>query len=290
MFAIFKSGPKGTDFIVCAEVKNQDGAIILQVEDGFKRYLNDIAKTRPLTRDEEGVLFDLVKQGNKAARDRLILSNMRFVLKCAMGYTRSPLPLPDMVNEGMMGLSKAVDMYDPTTGLKFISYAVWWIRAYITRAINEYGFNLVRKPANYYLEIGKANKKVKTGKPLTERERKLLYENQPEVSLDSQMTEGGSMWSDVIPGDDMNEHVEELERAEIETLLRKLIGTLAEPERTVITENFFENASVTEISHQMNLSGERIRQIKKRAINRIRGANYRNKAEERLSEELLWTR
>ena len=116
-------------------------------------YIKDIAKTTPLTREEEVVLTTLARRGNRAARKRVMEANMRFVLGVALTYKTSPLGVGDMVNEGMMGLSRAIDKFDPKTGMKFISYAVWWIRSYIGKAINEYGYSAIRLPANKYKKL-----------------------------------------------------------------------------------------------------------------------------------------
>lgn len=121
----------------------------------LKRYLDDIRKTAPLTREEEQILFQKAKEGDKIARQKLISANMRFVLKVAIQYRGCPIPLPDLVSEGAMGLVRAIESFEHTRGLKFISYGVWWIKAYITRAINEQG-NLIRLPANQHLRVRKA--------------------------------------------------------------------------------------------------------------------------------------
>ena len=105
----------------------------------LKRYLDDIRKTAPLSREEEQILFQKAKEGDKVARKKLISANMRFVLKVAIQYRGCPIPLPDLVSEGAMGLVRAIESFEHSRGLKFISYGVWWIKAYITRAINEQG-------------------------------------------------------------------------------------------------------------------------------------------------------
>ena len=118
-------------------------------DETLKRYLEDIRKTSPIDRKDEHLLFKLCREGNRAAREKLVSANMRFVLKVALQYRGCPIPLPDLVSEGAMGLIRAIESFDHSRGLKFISYAVWWIKAYITRAITEQG-SLIRLPANQH--------------------------------------------------------------------------------------------------------------------------------------------
>ena len=94
----------------------------------LKRYLEDIRRTAPLSREEEQILFQKAKEGDKIARKKLISANMRFVLKVAIQYRGCPIPLPDLVSEGAMGLVRAIESFEHTRGLKFISYGVWWIK------------------------------------------------------------------------------------------------------------------------------------------------------------------
>ena len=150
----------------------------------LKRYLDDIRKTAPLTREEEQILFQKAKEGDKIARQKLISANMRFVLKVAIQYRGCPIPLPDLVSEGAMGLVRAIESFEHTRGLKFISYGVWWIKAYITRAINEQG-NLIRLPANQHLRVRKALHEQSRGKEISEDIRELIQIGQRGVSFDS---------------------------------------------------------------------------------------------------------
>ena len=138
----------------------------------LKRYLEDIRRTAPLSREEEQILFQKAKEGDKIARKKLISANMRFVLKVAIQYRGCPIPLPDLVSEGAMGLVRAIESFEHTRGLKFISYGVWWIKAYITRAINEQG-NLIRLPANQHLRVRKALHEQSRGKEIRQTPRLL---------------------------------------------------------------------------------------------------------------------
>jgi len=128
---------------------------IYDTSDSMRRYLEDIRKTSPYSRKAEQELFRLCRQGNAKARAAIISGNIRFVLKVALQYRGCPIPTSDLISEGAMGLARAIDNFDHTRGLKFISYAVWWIKAYITRVINEEG-TLIRLPANQHLKIRQA--------------------------------------------------------------------------------------------------------------------------------------
>lgn len=121
--------------------------------DNFKRYLNEVDKTHPLSPNEEEELFLKFKQGDEKAREKLIKSNLRFVVSVAKNYQNRGLDIDDLVNEGNIGLMRALDRFDPTKGFKLISYAVWWIRQSILEAINKNKF--IRPPENNSINISK---------------------------------------------------------------------------------------------------------------------------------------
>src|SRR6267142_7084044 len=155
-------------------------------DETLKRYLEDIRKTSPIDRKDEHLLFKLCREGNRAAREKLVSANMRFVLKVALQYRGCPIPLPDLVNEGCMGLIRAVESFDSSRGIKFISYAVWWMKAFITKSINETG-SMIRLPANQCLRVRKALKEQGHGKDLEEDVRSLLQTAGKGMSFDAPM-------------------------------------------------------------------------------------------------------
>ena len=135
---------------------------------------NKVQHIEPLSIDEEKELFHLISQGNKKARDKLIEANMKFVISVAKEYSYANLSTSDLVAEGTIGLIRAIQSFDYTRGLKFITYAVWWIRAFITRAVNEQG-SLVRLPANQQLKLRQSLRKNKSGETLTEEIKKRYF-------------------------------------------------------------------------------------------------------------------
>lgn len=113
---------------------------------------------RPLTHDEEVTLFPLAQKGNRVATDYILRSNMRFVIQVAKNYSNDTLSQEELINEGAIGLLNSINYYDPSRGVRFITYAVWWIKASITRAISTKG-SLVRLPLNQQALLNKARKK-----------------------------------------------------------------------------------------------------------------------------------
>lgn len=121
------------------------------------KYLQEIGKIRAISPDEEVVLAKQIKAGNRQAREKLVLSNLRFVVSVAKQYQNHGLTLGDLINEGNLGLMKAAECFDETKGFKFISYAVWWIRQSILQAIAE-NSRLIRLPLNKISTINKVNR------------------------------------------------------------------------------------------------------------------------------------
>lgn len=251
----------------------------------LKKYLDDIRRTKPLERSEEQRLFQLALRGNSAARQRLVAANMRFVLKVAIQYRGCPVPLPDLVSEGAMGLSRAVDSFDPTRGLKFISYAVWWIKAYITRAINEQG-GLIRLPANQHLRLRKALRDHAIGvSPLEDDLLQLLQMGQGGMSFDQPVTEGNrSSLADVLADPKASDPEQETEIRGLESfasgLLRELPPREAQVLRSIFGIEREAARTLREVGESLDISHERVRQLRDQAIRRIRKC----RSEEQLRE------
>ena len=264
-----------TGFCYISESKITDGhETVQQFTDtrSMAMFLKDIAKSKPLTRAEEGILADLAHKGNRAARDRLATANMRFVLAVALTYKGSPLEVCDLVNEGVVGLHKAIDKFDPKTGMRFISYAVWWVRSYMGKAINEYGYGSIRLPANKYKKLHDSIKTGDTSK-LTDQELKMLPMMLPSAKIDGTVDDDSDTLLAEIIGDpksmDGFKEIEDKERSE---LLRGLLDTLPETSRKSLEQHFFDNCSLEELQCDLKISRERIRQIKNRTIERIRAS------------------
>lgn len=246
-------------------------------EGSIKQYLDDIRHTKPLTKEEEQVLFSLVKKGNQKARQRLITSNMRFVLKVAMQYRTCPIPLSDLISEGAIGLTRAIDSFEPERGLKFISYGVWWIKAYITKAINEKA-NLIRLPVNQTINVRKALKEHSQGKELTDEVKELIQFGQKAVSFDSPLnSDSKTTYSEVLKDDSAINPEIDAEVGDIEELVKDLMAQLPEKEADVIGSIYGISReapqTLREVGSYMNISHERVRQLRDQALKRLRKNN-----------------
>jgi len=261
----------------------------------LNQYLSDIAKIPMVTPLEEVILTQKIREGDQAALERLTTANLRFVVSVAKQYQSSGLTLGDLINEGNVGLVKAAKRFDETKGFKFISYAVWWIRQSIISAINEQS-RMVRLPSN---KVGDISKIAKAASQLEQQ-----YERQPtpeelaesleitaekvsdvlghsgrHISYDSPFSsEEDNTLLDVLqspePGTDKGLMTESLSIEVAESM-----RILAEKEREVLTLFFGlgdQHAhSLEEIGDKYELTRERVRQIKDKALARLR-ANSRS--------------
>ena len=257
----------------------------------LSKYLHEIARMEPLSPNEEIELAQRAHQGDRAAVDKLIKSNLRFVVSVAKEYQGRGLPLVDLINEGNIGLMRAIEKYDETRGFKFISYAVWWIRQSILQALAEHS-RIIRLPLN---RVGTISKIIKEAEELqNEKEREPRREEIAEqlkvstedvsrtiriskhhYSLDEPFRDGSAASLKNLIGDKSVESpdrnlMQESLRRDVERSLRHL----KENERRVIClyfgigYEFPEN--LQEIGEQMGLTRERVRQIKENALRRLR--------------------
>lgn len=262
----------------------------------LEKYLQEIGHEELLTTEQEVELAQKIRKGDRKALERLCKANLRFVVSVAKQYQNQGLSLPDLINEGNLGLIKAAEKFDDTRGFKFISYAVWWIRQSILQAIAEQS-RLVRLPLN---QVGSVTRIMKEAyKFEQEYERKpsinemaeridipedkiadAMNANSHEVSVDAPFVNGeegsivDSMTNPDYPTTD-NELVKESLRTEVERMI-KLLG---DREQKVIKAFFGigePELTLEEIGVKYNLTRERVRQIKEKAICRIRH-NTKNK-------------
>ena len=262
----------------------------------LEKYLQEIGHEELLTTEQEVELAQKIRKGDKKALERLCKANLRFVVSVAKQYQNQGLSLPDLINEGNLGLIKAAEKFDDTRGFKFISYAVWWIRQSILQAIAEQS-RLVRLPLN---QVGSVSRIMREAyKFEQEHERKpsinemaeridmpedkiadAMNANSHEVSVDAPFVNGeegsivDSMTNPDSPTTD-NELVKESLRTEVERMI-KLLG---DREQKVIKAFFGigePELTLEEIGVKYNLTRERVRQIKEKAIRRIRH-NTKNK-------------
>lgn len=260
------------------------------------KYLQEIGHEELLSVDEEVELAQKIKKGDRKALEKLTKANLRFVVSVAKQYQNQGLSLPDLINEGNVGLIKAAEKFDETRGFKFISYAVWWIRQSILQAIAEQS-RIVRLPLNQVGSVNKINKVLNKFEQENERrasideiaERVDLPEdkiadamkiNGRHISMDAPFTEGedGSL-IDVMPNSDSPEPDNMLVMESLREEIKRALQTLNERERKVI-EAFFgidqPEKTLEEIGTEYGLTRERVRQIKEKAIRRLRH-NTQNK-------------
>jgi RNA polymerase primary sigma factor len=257
-------------------------------------YLKEINRIPLLTEEEELSLAIRSRDGDEFARQRMIESNLRFVVNVAKKYQNQGLPLIDLINEGNIGLMTALEKFDPDKGYRFISYAVWWIRQAVLKAINEKS-RAVRLPlnrTNELLQMKKAQralmKELETEEPSAEEigelagfdadhVNDLLAISRDLVSLDAPVFNDGSASSiaDFIE-DDRQSPEDSLLDVALKEDIRRLLDSLSEREREVIEMRFGLEGkspmSLKEIGEIFNLTKERIRQIEKRALERLKSS------------------
>jgi len=256
------------------------------------KYLQEIGKVELLTPDEEVELARRIKQGDQVALEKLTKANLRFVVSVAKQYQNQGLSLGDLINEGNLGLIKAAKRFDETRGFKFISYAVWWIRQSILQALAEQS-RIVRLPLN---RVGALNK---IGKAFSKLEQEFEREPSPEeisevlenmseeeisdtlkisgrhVSVDAPFLQGEEnrlldvLENDAEPNPD-NELINESLSKEVERALSTLTQREAEVIRLYFGIGVEHSLTLEEIGEKFDLTRERVRQIKEKAIRRLR--------------------
>ena len=268
---------------ITKSITNRDSAAL-------DKYLQEIGHEDMISIEEEVELAQRIRKGDQKALERLTKANLRFVVSGAKQYQNQGLSLPDLINEGNVGLIKAAEKFDETRGFKFISYAVWWIRQSILQAIAEQS-RIVRLPLNQVGSVNKINRMLSTFEQEHERrpsieeiseeidlpEEKVdeaMNVNTRHVSVDAPFAEGddNSLLDIIINNDspmaDRQLVVESL-RAEINQALK----ILSERERNIIEAFFGINQpemTLEEIGNKYSLTRERVRQIKEKAIRRLR--------------------
>lgn len=256
----------------------------------LEKYLQEIGHQDLLTADEEVELAQQIKKGDRKALERLTKANLRFVVSVAKQYQNKGLSLPDLINEGNLGLIKAAERYDETRGFKFISYAVWWIRQSILQAIAEQS-RIVRLPLN---QVGSVNRIARElNKFEQENERKPSVEemadridlpkekiaeamkiNTHHVSMDAPFADGeDNSLLDFLPNTDSPSTDNVLDQESLRTEIGRVLDVLNDREQKVIKAFFgigMQEMTLEEIGDKYNLTRERVRQIKEKAIRRLR--------------------
>lgn len=258
----------------------------------LEKYLQEIGREELLTVEEEVELAQKIHRGDKRALERLVRANLRFVVSVAKQYQNQGLSLPDLINEGNLGLIRAAEKFDETRGFKFISYAVWWIRQSILQALAEQS-RIVRLPLNQSGSLNKINKmqqkfeqeyerrpsieEIAEGIDLPEEKvEDAMKSNTRHISVDAPFSADDEsntlldVLEDTSTPDADNELVTESLRAEI----TKALSILKERERQIVEASYGIGAggemTLEEIGAKYGLSRERVRQIKEKAIRRLR--------------------
>ncbi len=261
------------------------------------KYLQEIGREELISVEEEVELAQRIRKGDRQALEKLTRANLRFVVSVAKQYQNHGLSLPDLINEGNLGLIKAAEKFDETRGFKFISYAVWWIRQSILQTIAEQS-RIVRLPLNQVGSVNKINKILNQFEQEHERrpsideiadsvdlpEEKIedaLKVNTRHISVDAPFVEGeeGNSLLDILPNADSPMADTELVMESLRNEINRALLTLSERERRIIEAFFGINQpemTLEEIGEKFGLTRERVRQIKEKAIRRLRH-NTKNK-------------
>ena len=253
------------------------------------KYLQEIGKEDLITVEEEVELAQRIRKGDQKALEKLTRANLRFVVSVAKQYQNQGLSLPDLINEGNLGLIKAAEKFDETRGFKFISYAVWWIRQSILQALAEQS-RIVRLPLNQVGSLNKINKAFSRFEQENERRPSpeeladsldlpaekvadTLRVSGRHISVDAPFVEGeDNSLLDVLVNDDSPIADRTLINESLSTEVERALSTLTERERDIIKLFFGINThemTLEEIGEKFGLTRERVRQIKEKAIRRL---------------------
>lgn len=254
------------------------------------KYLQEIGREELVTPEEEVELAQRIRKGDQEALEKLTRANLRFVVSVAKQYQNQGLSLPDLINEGNLGLIKAAEKFDETRGFKFISYAVWWIRQSILQALAEQS-RIVRLPLNQVGSLNKINKAL--GRFEQEHERQPSTEEISEmidlpqekiadtlrvsgrhVSVDAPFVEGeDNSLLDVLPNEDSPMADKGLTNESLSIEIDRALQILTPREREII-RSFFgiacQEMTLEEIGERLDLTRERVRQIKEKAIRKLK--------------------
>jgi len=262
------------------------------VEEGsLALYLKEIGKLQPLSSENEARIAARIHQGDQKAIDTLVKANLRFVVSVARNYQNQGMSLSDLINEGNIGLVRAAQKFDEKKNIRFISYAVWWIRQAILQSLAEHS-RIMRLPLN---KAGAIHKISKTQTELEQRYNRLpdaseiaqelgISENavsetiaisSSHVSLDAPLKDtDSSSLVDVIQNNSTNDPEDELQMISLNKEIKKMLSFLTEREKEIIKLYYgIENETaytLDEIGRKFNITRERVRQIKSKAISRLK--------------------
>jgi len=272
----------------------------VNLNDPLSNYLKDIGQIKLLTREEEVELAKMISMARgstdervvnqaKEARDRLVVANLRLVVSIAKKYTYSNVPFMDLIQDGTMGLMKAVDRYQVEKGFKFSTYATWWIRQSISRSISN-NSRTIRLPVHFYDALSKVRRVKRnyvnkhgiepddetvsqiTGISIATLKMINLYSDDA-LSIDQPVGEEDSTFADVIKDtNNLNPHEQNMAQ-ELEELVIEILQELNEREQTIIKMRFgidSEEKTLEEIGQLLSITKERVRQLESKAIKKLR--------------------
>ncbi len=256
----------------------------------LEKYLQEIGKEEMISAEEEVELAQRIRKGDQKALERLTRANLRFVVSVAKQYQNQGLSLSDLINEGNLGLLKAAERFDETRGFKFISYAVWWIRQSILQAISEQS-RIVRLPLNQVGSVNKINREINKFEQVNERKPSLeeiaekidlpedkiddaININGHHISMDAPFVDGeDNSLLDIMPNNDAPMADTTLVTESLKAEIQNALSVLNERERNVIEASYGINCpelTLEEIGNKFGLTRERVRQIKEKAIRKLR--------------------
>jgi RNA polymerase nonessential primary-like sigma factor len=259
--------------------------------DATRIYLNEIGESRLLTAEEEVYFARLAQRGDNASRQRMIVSNLRLVVKIARRYLNRGLPLLDLIEEGNLGLIRAVEKFDPERGFRFSTYATWWIRQTIERAIMNQTRTVrlpihVVKEINIYLKAARKLAQRLDHEPTTEDIAVLLdrpiHEVKRMLGLNERITSVDTPFSkdvdkplvDMLEDESADDPTERIQDEDIQSNLEHWLGKLNEKQREVVERRFglhgYENATLERVAQELGVTRERVRQIQMDALRRLR--------------------
>ncbi|MCH3924391.1 MAG: RNA polymerase sigma factor RpoD/SigA [Bacteroidales bacterium] len=262
------------------------------------KFLQEISKETLITPEEEVALAQKIKNGDQAALDKLVTSNLRFVVSVAKQYQNQGLSLPDLINEGNVGLIKAAKRFDETRGFKFISFAVWWIRQSILQAIADQS-RIVRLPLHQVGLINKLKKETSRLEQVYERTpsegevadaldmpedkiKETMIASSKAVSVDAPLIQDEDLnLIDVIVPEDAENTDDLVMKESLSRDIAQTLSTLNIQERNIIYQffgiGFSHGLTLEEIAVNENITKERVRQIKDRALKRLRNSKETKK-------------
>lgn len=260
----------------------------------LEKYLQEIGREEMITVEEEAELAQRIRKGDRRALERLTRANLRFVVSVAKQYQNQGLSLPDLINEGNVGLIKAAEKFDETRGFKFISYAVWWIRQSILQALAEQS-RIVRLPLNQVGSLNRINRAFSKFEQKNERNpsvaelaelldmeteqvEELLKVSGRHMSLEAPFYEGEeNSMLDVLPDEGAPVDDGVFDKESLRTEVHRTLACLPERERAILSMFYGIGQSektLEEIGVRLNLSRERVRQIKEKTLKKLRLGEY----------------